>query len=267
MNVTPNAHAVTTDEHRTDQEPAMDLGGDPMAYEWLRLGVRAALDGAREDARYYFVQAVRTDLDCARAWLYLGGVADDPALTLSCVQKALQLDPSEPQARAGLIWARNKLGLIQPLLPVWPAAPPPAPTPALGPARPFTAPAPPSRFEDVAPAGGRALPALAPPPAPVSAAPADEDDDSRRLVRRGAQAAADGDRGRARYYFLKAIAADSGNVRAWLYYGGVADDPSTTLACMERVLRVEPENREARAGAEWAVRKLGLNAPALRWWR
>lgn len=266
MNVTPTAHAVTTDDHRMDQEPAMDLGGDAMAYEWLRLGVRAALEGAREDARYYFVQAVRTDLDCARAWLYLGGVADDPALTLSCVQKALQLDPSEPQARAGLIWARNKLGLIQPLLPVWPVPPAPPPTLALA-SPPLAAPAPTSRFEDVAPAGGRALPALAPPPAPAVAAAEDEDDDSERLVRHGARAAADGDRGRARYYFLKAIAADSRNTRAWLYYGGVADDPSTTLACMERVLRVDPGSREARAGAQWAARKLGLNAPALRWWR
>ena len=75
----------------------------------------------REDARYYFVQAVRTDLDFARAWLYLGGVADDPALTLSCVQKVLRLDPSEPQARAGLVWARDKLGLLQPLLPLLPS--------------------------------------------------------------------------------------------------------------------------------------------------
>jgi hypothetical protein len=194
-------------------------------------------------------------------------VADDPALTLSCVQKALQLDPGEPQARAGLIWARNKLGLIQPLLPVWPTPPAPTPTLALAPPPPLVAPAPPSRFEDVAPAGGRALPALAPSaPAPAPAALDDEDDDSRELVRRGARAAADGDRGRARYYFLKAIAADSENTRAWLYYGGVADDPSTTLACMERVLRAEPGNREARAGAEWAARKLGLSAPVLRRW-
>src|SRR5689334_16896954 len=50
-----------------------------VAEEWLRLGTRAACEGNREDARYYFAQAVRSDLDNARAWLYLGGVADDPA--------------------------------------------------------------------------------------------------------------------------------------------------------------------------------------------
>src|SRR5689334_11905770 len=77
----------------------------PVAAEWLRLGVRAAIEDNREEARYYFVQAVRSDLDSARAWLYLGGVADDPALTLSCMQKVLQLEPVNPDARAGLAWA------------------------------------------------------------------------------------------------------------------------------------------------------------------
>ena len=31
-----------------------------------------------------------------------------------------------------------------------------------------------------------------------------------------------------------------------------------TLACMERVLRAEPANLQARAGANWAKGKLGL---------
>src|SRR5690349_6575542 len=106
---------------KTERLPMRDMGADPVAYEWLRLGVRAALEDNREDARYYFVQAVRTDLNFARAWLYLGGVADDPALTLSCLQKVLRLDPNETQARAGLIWARDKLGLLQPLLPLLPS--------------------------------------------------------------------------------------------------------------------------------------------------
>src|SRR5689334_4086293 len=40
-----------------------------VAAEWLHLGARAALEGNREDARYYFVQAVRSDMDNPRAWL------------------------------------------------------------------------------------------------------------------------------------------------------------------------------------------------------
>jgi hypothetical protein len=387
----------------------VDMGTDPMAVEWLRLGVRAALDGNREDARYYFVQAVRTDLNFARAWLYLGGVADDPALTLSCVQKVLQLDPGEPQARVGLAWARDRLGL-PPQLPAWslipapvPAAPRdqpasdrapyaqvdgeswgvgnpapprtllwgglPAPTtatppsltapatpPLAGEPRPPSAlaqaveeaenalfpqlsvpallpvvpempapeplpmpalpPLPPPRessapsallamplLNDRPPMAVPALPAWAGPvlpagpaaprngsaetvtaPAAVAAPPresanwntpvtqtaTDDVDPFNRsdwLLRRGVSAAADGNRMRARYYFLKAIAADAGNTRAWLYLGGVAGDPSLTLACMERVLHTEPWNREARVGAEWALQQLGPNSPGTRWWK
>jgi hypothetical protein len=269
-----------------------DMGADPVAYEWLRLGVRAALEDNREDARYYFVQAVRTDLNFARAWLYLGGVADDPALTLSCLQKVLRLDPGETQARAGLVWAREKLGLLQPLLPLLssvaqadllpqpaPAAPvaPPAapaapprtllwgglPAPTL-PSMPANATPPPATQD--APAAPRAVPPPAAAPAPA-AAPQDEEDSVARLLRRGVRAAVEGNRGRARYHFVKAIAVDPGNTRAWLYFGGVAEDPSTTLACMERVLRDEPDNAQARAGADWAVRRLGINAPTMRWWK
>src|SRR5579859_1858843 len=300
MNAVLFLQTPVTYGRRWSRAPAVEMGADPMAYEWLRLGVRAALEGNREDARYYFVQAVRTDLDFARAWLYLGGVADDPALTLSCVQKVLQLAPGEPQARAGLIWARNKLGLIQPALPIWP--PVPARPSALaigtnGSAHPAVARTPvpvppptgnrtllwgglpaPTLPSPVAPAPGPPAlrpapppPALpAPPPAVTAAlrAPAPESDDeeidehghdgSARLLRRGVRAAVQGDRPRARYFFLKAIAADDGNTRAWLYFGGMADDAATTLACMERVLRAEPGNREARAGVDWAVQKLGL---------
>ncbi len=110
----------------------LQSGADAMAYEWLRLGVRAAVEGNREDARYYFVQAVRTDLNLGRAWLYLGGVADDAALTLSCMQKVLQLEPNEPQAWNGLIWAREKLGLLQLPLPLVPPMTGTTPTRSLG---------------------------------------------------------------------------------------------------------------------------------------
>jgi len=374
------------------QPAGVDLGVDPMAYEWLHLGVRAALDSNREDARYYFVQAVRTDLNFARAWLYLGGVAEDAALTLSCVQKVLQIDPGEAQARTALLWAREKLGL-PPVLPAWEmmttspptpplrregsrtytAAPTSLPTPPLkgegsraaAPARslqwgglsaptgtereadqpvvprppadviwgtllppragdrtgvavdasplpvppvppwtglPTLPPLPPARplpelpplplpLRSSAVSAQLAMPLLVNPrPAPSPAAPPTParaplpvrplppaamplDDaradgwDSNGLVQRGVQSAALGNRARARYYFLKAIAADAGNTRAWLYLGGVAGDPSLTLACLERVLRVEPWNREARAGAEWAVSQLGISSPALLWWK
>ena len=198
-----------------------------MAREWLRLGEKAAAAGQRADARYYFVQAVRNNTDDARAWLYLGGVAEDPALTLSCMQKALQLEPGNADARAGLHWARSRLGLL---------APPPAGS---------VPPAPPPAF-------AAAAATLA--PEPMVRPP----DTSLTLVQRGINAANDGDRSRARYYFLRAASLDSTNLRAWLYLGGVANDPAFTLAALERVLESEPYNRNAYAGVLWARNKLGL---------
>ena len=204
-----------------------------VAHEWLRLGVRAALDGQREEARYYFVQAVRSDLENPRAWLYLGGVADDPALTLSCMQKVLQLDSCHKEAREGLLWARTRLGLIAPSAPAAPALAPAPAVPAT-PAQPG-APAPPRTSAD--------------------------------LVDRGLGAAREGDRARARYYFMQAIALDSHNIRAWLYLGGVAGDPAITLAALERVLAAEPRHPAAYRGVLWARNKLGLTVYGPHWWQ
>jgi tetratricopeptide (TPR) repeat protein len=208
-----------------------------VAQEWLRLGTRAAIEGQRHDARYYFVQAVRSDMENPRAWLYLGGVADDPALTLSCMQKVLQIDPANVDARAGLLWARTRLGLLPP-------APPPAPF------VPFT----PTRDVPHHP-----LAVTDTPPRPPDTSPG--------LVRRGIHAANEGDSDRARYYFLCALALDNTNTRAWLYLGGTAHDPAITLAAMEQVLAAEPDNRAAQEGALWARNKLGLTTVGPHWWQ
>jgi Tfp pilus assembly protein PilF len=216
---------------------ARSLDSEGVAQEWLRLGTRAAVDGQRSDARYYFVQAVRSDIENPRAWLYLGGVADDPALTLSCMQKVLQLDPDDEDARVGLLWARTRLGLLPP-------APPPAPF------APFT----PTR-------------AVVPHPLAVTDTPPRPPDTSASLVLRGIHAANEGDSDRARYYFLRAIALDSTNPRAWLYLGGTAHDPALTLAAMEQVLAVEPDNRAAQEGALWARSKLGLTTVGPHLWQ
>jgi tetratricopeptide (TPR) repeat protein len=199
-----------------------------VAAEWLRLGSRAALEGNREDARYFFVQAVRSDINNPRAWLYLGGVADDPALTLSCMQKVLQLDPTNENARRGLMWARNRLGLLPP-------------TPGLDLDAPYAAEAP-----GVAPG----------PPAT-----------SESLLHQGLRAANAGDVSRARYYFLRAIALDGANLSAWLYLAGIAGDPALTLAALEHVLEHEPDNLQAHQGALWARTKLGLAAVGPHAWQ
>ena len=213
---------------RTPQVTPADV-----AAEWLRLGARAALEGNREDARYYFVQAVRSDIDNPRAWLYLGGVADDPALTLSCMQKVLQLDPADEHARAGLMWARNRLGLL----------PPPMPGIDLD------------------------SPYVPDSPVPMPPGPPRPPDTTDSLLRRGIHAANAGDLSRARYYFLRSIALDGDNLSAWLYLAGIANDPALTLAALEHVLDQEPDNLPAYQGTLWARNKLGLAAVGPHAWQ
>lgn len=222
---------------RRQNRRARNLSSESVAQEWLRLGTQASVDGHRSDARYYFVQAVRSDMENPRAWLYLGGVADDPALTLSCMQKVLQLDPTNEDARTGLLWARTRLGLL-----------PPAPSPA--PFTPFTA--------------ARDVPRH---PLNVTDTPPRPPDTSASLLRQGIHAANEGDPDRARYYFLRAIALDSTNARAWLYLGGTARDPALTLAAMEQVLADDPDNRAAQEGALWARNKLGLTTVGPHLWQ
>ncbi len=222
---------------RRQNRRARSLDSESVAQEWLRLGTRSSLDGHRSDARYYFVQAVRSDMENPRAWLYLGGVADDPALTLSCMQKVLQLDPDNADARVGLLWARTRLGLLPP-------------TPAPAPFAPFTA--------------TRDVPRH---PLDMADTPPRPPDTSASLLRQGIHAANEGDSDRARYYFLRAIALDSTNARAWLYLGGTARDPALTLAAMEQVLTAEPNNRAAQEGALWARNKLGLTTVGPHLWQ
>lgn len=215
-------------QRRSNRATPADVGA-----EWLRLGARAALDGNREDARYFFVQAVRSDINNPRAWLYLGGVADDPALTLSCMQKVLQLDPGDEHARAGLMWARNRLGLLPPPLP---------------------------GLDLDLPLGDES-------PVPVPPGPPRPPDTTDSLLRRGIHAANAGDVSRARYYFLKSIALDGANLSAWLYLAGIAGDPALTLAALEHVLEQEADNLQAHQGTLWARNKLGLAAVGAHAWQ
>jgi hypothetical protein len=77
----------------------------------LRRGIHAANAGDLSRARYYFLRAIALDGDNLSAWLYLAGIAGDPALTLAAVEHVLEQEPDNLQAHQGTLWARNKLGL------------------------------------------------------------------------------------------------------------------------------------------------------------
>lgn len=81
-------------------------------------------------------------------------------------------------------------------------------------------------------------------------------DRAQELVARGIAAAEAGDKQQARIYFLRALAVDENNEEAWLWRGGLADDPQESVMCLERALAINPRSERAREGLEWARARL-----------
>ena len=72
------------------------------ANEILALGMDAARDGNREEARNLFTLLTRQDPDNIQAWLWLAGVSDDPRQRRSALERALEIDPQNDMALRGL---------------------------------------------------------------------------------------------------------------------------------------------------------------------
>ncbi len=214
------------------------------AQRWVKLGVSSAVAGQHDKARYCFTQAVRADDHNARAWLYLGGVAGDPADSLTALQRALALEPGNAQAKLGYLWARYELGLL-----------------------------PTAEERITSPLPGRTTPALGihstPQPRERTTQPQPGSPPSAQTwLRLGVEAAIGGNRTYARYCYARAAEMPINERRldevllrrrAWLYLAGVAADPALTLATLERVLAEEPDNQEALRGIRWATERLNIS--------
>lgn len=72
------------------------------ANEILALGMDAARDGNREEARNLFTLLTRQDPDNIQAWLWLAGVSDDPRQRRAALERALEIDPQNDMALRGL---------------------------------------------------------------------------------------------------------------------------------------------------------------------
>jgi len=81
-------------------------------------------------------------------------------------------------------------------------------------------------------------------------------DRAQELVARGIAAAEAGDKEQARIYLLRALAVDENNEEAWLWRGGLADDPQESVMCLERALAINPQSERAQEGLEWARARL-----------
>src|SRR3954471_13466778 len=102
----------------------------------LQLGIEAAREGNREEARNLFGLLTRQEPDNAQAWLWLAGVADGPEQRRAALERAVELDPTNEMAVKGL----QAMG-VHPTAKLDEAVVPSAPSPvafAAEPARPMT---------------------------------------------------------------------------------------------------------------------------------
>jgi hypothetical protein len=68
----------------------------------LQLGIEAAREGNREEARNLFSLLTRQEPDNVQAWLWLAGVAEGPDQRRVALERVVELDPSNEMAQKGL---------------------------------------------------------------------------------------------------------------------------------------------------------------------
>jgi hypothetical protein len=71
------------------------------------------------------------------------------------------------------------------------------------------------------------------------------------LLTRGKQAAMSGQRDLAREMLAYVVYLDPANADGWLWLSGVVDSPEQVRYCLERTLRIDPDNARACRGMEW----------------
>nr|HRC77229.1 hypothetical protein [Kouleothrix sp.] len=68
----------------------------------LQLGIEAAREGNREEARNLFGLLTRQDPTNLQAWLWLAGVAEGPDQRRAALEHVVELDPTNEMALKGL---------------------------------------------------------------------------------------------------------------------------------------------------------------------
>lgn len=77
-------------------------------------------------------------------------------------------------------------------------------------------------------------------------------------LRDGIAAARNGDKPQARILLAAAVELQPHNEQAWLWSASVADDPRTSLECLERVLELNPKSERARSGIKFVRARAGV---------
>ncbi len=77
----------------------------------LRLGIEAARTGREDEARAHLIAVLKQDTNNIPAMLWLAFVLPSPQDTIRLLKRVLVLDPNNDRAKAGIRWARVRLGL------------------------------------------------------------------------------------------------------------------------------------------------------------
>ena len=81
----------------------------PVVADLLRRGMADARVGRGDYARRAFEQALALDPECSEAMLWLAALAPDGESSLLYLARALEINPRDPRAHAGIRWARKRL--------------------------------------------------------------------------------------------------------------------------------------------------------------
>jgi HEAT repeat protein len=76
----------------------------------LELGIAAVRAGNKSEARMYLEAVTMTDPNNAQAFLWLSFVLEDRKLAMRCLERVLELEPENEQAKKGLTWLRLQSG-------------------------------------------------------------------------------------------------------------------------------------------------------------
>jgi HEAT repeat protein len=81
-----------------------------MFMELLELGIAAAKANNRTEARMYLEAATLTDPNSEQGFLWLSFVLEDRKLAMRCLERVLEINPANEQAKRGLAWLRSQEG-------------------------------------------------------------------------------------------------------------------------------------------------------------
>jgi twitching motility two-component system response regulator PilG len=101
--------AVRALERVLEIEPRNDRAQAGLKVARLEAGIAAAKANQREEARGLLRKVCAADPTSEAGWLWLAGVTDDPSESIRHLERALQLNPTNERAKAGLDYFRSKV--------------------------------------------------------------------------------------------------------------------------------------------------------------